>query len=275
MSIKLGAVLCANEVTPSSLNTLSSLGFETINITFWQSLGTFDLPRLAETVAASPLEVSALSIFGNTLSSVDTRSGWESLITYSSLFGSPYVTGFAGRVTGKSVEDSLSAWKATFSSLLDLAHKYDCPGLLFENCRMGDLWKRGNWNIAINGEAWALMFDTLDDSRLGLQWEPCHQVEAFLDPLIQLKGWLPRVKHVHGKDALVDWDLLKVIGLYSPNKAISSVLPGEGDSDWGAIIQLLKEGDYEGSIDIETKNQTFFPDLEEKKRSREYLQKYL
>ena len=172
------------------------------------------------------------------------------------------------------MKDSLPVWKATFSSLLDLAYKHDCPGLLFENCRMGDLWKRGNWNIAINGEAWALMFGVLDDRRLGLQWEPCHQVEAFLDPLIQLKEWLPRVKHVHGKDARVDWDLLKVIGLYSSDKPISSVLPGEGDSDWGAIIQLLKQGAYEGSIDLETKKpDVFFPDLEEKKRSREYLQK--
>ncbi len=275
MAIKLGAVLCANEVTPSSLKMLSSMGFETINIAFWQSLGTSDLPHLAETVNSSSLEVSALSIFGNTLAGVDTLSGWESLITHSSLFGSPYVTGFAGRVTGKSVENSLSTWKATFSSLLDLAYKHDCRGLLFENCRMGDLWKRGNWNIAINGDAWSLMFDALDDSRLGLQWEPCHQVEAFLDPLLQLKEWLPRVKHVHGKDAHVDWALLKVIGLYSSDKPISSVLPGEGDSDWGAIIQLLKDGGYKGSIDIETKNQNFFPNLEEKKRSMEYLLKYL
>jgi len=275
MAIKLGAVLSADEVTPSSLETLTSLGFETINITFWQSIGTSDLPQLAETVAASSLEVSALSIFGNTLSGFDTLAGWEYLITHASLFGSPYVTGFAGRVTGKSVEDSLVSWKETFSSLLDLAYKYDCRGLLFENCRMGDLWKRGNWNIAINGEAWSLMFNALADPMLGLQWEPCHQVEAFIDPLVQLKQWLPKVKHVHGKDALIDWDLLKVIGLYSSEKAISSVLPGEGESDWGAIIQLLKDAGYDGSIDIESNNQKFFLDLEEKKRSMGYLQQYI
>jgi len=275
MAIKLGAVLCADEVTPTSLETLSCLGFETINIAFWQSLGSFDLPQLAETVAESSLEVSALSIFGNTLAGVDTLAGWESLITHSSLFGSPFVTGFAGRVTGKSVEDSLLLWKATFSSLLDLAYKHDCSGLLFENCRMGDLWKRGNWNIAINGDAWALMFDALDDPKLGLQWEPCHQVEAFLDPLMQLKEWIPRVKHVHGKDARIDWEMLRHIGLYAPGKPIRSVLPGEGDSDWGAIIRILQSGGYDGSIDIETKSQKFFPDLEDKKRSLKYLQQYI
>lgn len=275
MAIKLGAVLCADEVTPGSLVTLSSLGFETINIAFWKSLGSYDLSQLAETVHASSLKVSALSIFGNTLACADTLAGWESLITHASLFGSPFVTGFAGRVTGKSVEDSLGAWKDTFSSLLDLAYRHACRGLLFENCRMGDLWKRGNWNIAINGNAWSLMFGALDDQKLGLQWEPCHQVEAFIDPLAQLKAWLPKVKHVHGKDALIDWDLLKIIGLYASDKPISSVLPGEGDSDWQAIIRMLQEAGYDGSIDIETKNQNFFPDLQEKKRSLEYLKQCL
>jgi len=140
---------------------------------------------------------------------------------------------------------------------------------------MGDLWKRGNWNIAINGDAWALMFGVLDDPKLGLQWEPCHQVEAFIDPLIQLKEWLPKVKHVHGKDALIDWDLLKVIGLYAPDKAISSVLPGEGESDWKAIVRMLQASGFKGSIDIETKTQKFFPDLQGKKRSLKYLQQCL
>lgn len=275
MAIKLGAVLCADEVTPTSLKTLSSMGFETINIAFWQSLESCELKPLAEIVGGSSLEVSALSIFGNTLARADTLAGWEALITHSSLFGSPFVTGFAGRVTGKSVEESLLAWKETFSSLLDLAYKHDCRGLLFENCRMGDLWKRGNWNIAINGDAWALMFDVLDDPKLGLQWEPCHQVEAFIDPLMQLEAWLPRIKHVHGKDALIDWDLLKRIGLYAPDKPISSVLPGEGESDWEGIIRILQSGGYDGSIDIETKGQKFFPELDDKQRSLEYLQQYL
>lgn len=274
MAIKLGAVLSVDEVTPAALETLSSLGFETINITFWQSIGPVDLSQLAETVAASSLEVSALSIFGNTLSGFDTLAGWQSLITHASFFGSPYVTGFAGRVTGKSVEDSLGAWKETFSPLLDLAYKYDCRGLLFENCRMGDLWKRGNWNIAINGDAWSLMFKALDDPKLGLQWEPCHQVEAFLDPLPQLKQWLPKVKHVHGKDAHVDWDMLKGVGLYGKVKPIRPVLPGEGDSDWKSIMQMLKKAGYDGSIDIEAKNQ-FFPNLQKKIQSLEYLKKFL
>lgn len=275
MAIKLGAVLCADEVSAASLETLSSLGFETLNIAFWKSLGSYDLSQLAEIAAESSLEVSALSIFGNTLEREDTLEGWKSLITHSSLFGSPFVTGFAGRVNGKSVEDSLETWKDTFSPLLDLAYKHDCQGLLFENCRMGDLWKRGNWNIAINGDAWALMFGVLDDPKLGLQWEPCHQVEAFIDPLIQLEEWLPKVKHVHGKDALIDWDLLKVIGLYAPDKAISSVLPGEGESDWKAIIRMLQATGFKGSIDIETKTQKFLPDLQGKKRSLKYLQQCL
>ena len=275
MPIKLGAVVSAEEITSENLSILVALGFETLNIAFWQEIGDVDLARLAETVANSSVKVSALSVFGNTLMKEETRFAWNILIQNSAFFGSPYVTGFAGRITGKSVEASLDAWKATFSDLLEQAYRYDCPGLLFENCRMGDVWKRGDWNIAINGDAWHLMFEKLADQRLGLEWEPCHQVEALLDPLQQLSLWSSRVKHVHGKDAKVDRSLLSSIGLYASHKAVFPVLPGKGDTDWFSLISILKLADYEGSIDIECEGKSFFTKIEEKKRALEYLKSCL
>lgn len=271
MAIELGAVLYAHEVTPASLATLATMGFSTLNISFWQSLDSVDLVLLADTVAATSLKVSALSVFGNTLMKEETLLAWKTLIRNASLFGSPFVTGFAGRVTGKSVEASLPLWKETFSDLLEVAYQHRCKALLFENCRMGDLWKRGDWNIAINGDAWALMFDTLDDPKLGLQWEPSHQVEAFLDPLEQLRKWLTKIKHIHGKDASIDRALLRSVGLYGPKKAIGAVLPGQGETDWASLIGILKDGGYTGSIDLETEGKDFCSDLPEKKLALEYL----
>jgi sugar phosphate isomerase/epimerase len=271
MPIKIGALLKVEEITCDSLKVLSSAGFETLAISFWNSLGSTDLPALADLVAASSLEVSALSIFGNPLGNEETLSSWKELITKASLFGNPYVTGFAGRIPGKSVENSLAPWKETFSSLLELAYAKECRGLLFENCRMGDLWKRGTWNIAINDEAWSLMFNALDDEKLGLEWEPCHQVEAFLDPLAQLSKWKGKVKHIHGKDATVNRQLLAEIGIYSSRKAITPVLPGKGDTDWSSIEDILVGTDYCGCIDIESMETTFFNKFEEKLASLEYL----
>ena len=271
MPIKLGALLKIEEITPDSLSLLSRSGFETLAISFWGSLGSVDLASLADMVNASSLEVSALSIFGNPLGKAETLSAWKDLITHASLFGSPYVTGFAGRIPGTSVELSLSTWKETFSPLLELAYQKECKGLLFENCRMGDLWKRGNWNIAINDEAWSLMFNALDDEKLGLEWEPCHQVEAFLDPLAQLSRWKGKVKHVHGKDATVNRQLLSEIGIYSSRKAITPVLPGKGDTDWACIGSMLSGDSYSGCIDIESMETTFFNKYEEKLESLRYL----
>ncbi|AEV28839.1 sugar phosphate isomerase/epimerase [Sphaerochaeta pleomorpha str. Grapes] len=272
MPIKIGALLKIEEITADSLSALSRSGFETLAISFWGSLGPVDLENLADLVRASSLEVSALSIFGNPLGNEETLTAWKELISHASLFGSPYVTGFAGRVPGNSVEHSLSAWKETFSSLLEIAYKKECKGLLFENCRMGDLWKRGNWNIAINDEAWSLMFNALDDGKLGLEWEPCHQVEAFLDPLAQLLRWKGKVKHVHGKDATVNRQLLSEIGIYSSRKAITPVLPGLGDTDWASIKAILTQDAYEGCIDIESMETTFFNKYEQKLDSLRYLQ---
>lgn len=188
----------------------------------------------------------------------------HTLIEQASQFGNPFVSTFAGRVPSKSVEASLPRFKEVFSELLDQVHHHDCRELLLENCRMGDLWKRGSWNIAINDAAWELIFSTLDDPLLGLEWEPCHQVEALLEPLAQLRRWKERVLHVHGKDAHVDAALLSKIGLYAPDKAIKATLPGCGDTDWQVLMQILVDGGYQGSIEIEAGGTSFFSDFEEK-----------
>ena len=49
-----------------------------------------------------------------------------------------------------------------------------------------------------------LLFERIGDERLGLEWEPCHQIEAFVDPIAQLGRWKERIHHIHGKDAAVE-----------------------------------------------------------------------
>ncbi|NLE16334.1 MAG: sugar phosphate isomerase/epimerase [Spirochaetales bacterium] len=271
MSIALGALVSAHELDKETLKLLKKLGFETLSISFWETLGEIDLDALAAEVHTSGLEVAALSIWGNPLQKEETAEGWKRLISGASRFGDPFVTGFAGRVPGSSVEDSLESWKALFSELLDLAHQNNCKGLLMENCRLGDTWKQGKWNIAINDDAFNLLFSMLADERLGLEWEPCHQVEAFVDPVAQLSRWLDRIKHIHGKDARVDWEALKTFGLFAKRKAIHTTLPGMGDTDWHALCSLLEEGGYQGSIDLETTGSSFFEDLEGKGKALSYL----
>ena len=272
-NIQLGALLFANEVTCDNLLKLKDAGFETLSICFWETLGETDLTSLARVTREAGLPVNAISVWGNPLANEETLRGVHTLIEQAPQFGNSFVSTFAGRVPSRSVEASLPLFKEVFSKLLDQVHRHDCRGLLLENCRMGDLWKRGSWNIAINDAAWELIFSTLDDPLLGLEWEPCHQVESLLEPLAQLRRWKGRVFHVHGKDAHVDHALLSEIGLYAPDKAIKATLPGCGDTDWQALMQILVDGGYQGSIDIEAGGTSFFTDFKEKVASLGYLKK--
>ena len=271
MSIAIGALVAAKELNSESLGVLHQQGFETIGITFWETLGETDLHALADLVNEAGIPVSSLSVWGNPLANPTTAAGWKTLIEHASLFGTPFVTGFAGRVPNAGIEDSLPSWKALFSDLLERAYRCNCKGLLMENCRIGDVWKRGKWNIAINDDAWELLFSTIEDDRLGLEWEPCHQVEALVDPIPQMSRWMHKIKHIHGKDACVDWTRLKTYGLYAKQKAITTTLPGSGDTDWKDLCSVLLDAGYEGSIDLETEGSSFFSDLETKRGALAYL----
>ena len=174
---------------------------------------------------------------------------------------------------GASVPDSIEAWKRAFSPLAERAEALGLS-LAFENCRLGDTWKKGKWNIAINPDAWELMFEAIPSKALGLEWEPCHQVEALADPIAQLRAWLPRIKHVHGKDARVDRELIAKGGLYGARPWAASCFPGNGDSDWGKILYILAAGGYGGTVDVEGWNDAEWSlerELEGQARALAYL----
>jgi sugar phosphate isomerase/epimerase len=233
-------------------------GFESFSIIWWQSIGGIDLARLANEVR-SALEgshsvLTSLSVYGNPLASDEaageTRRSFEALIDAAPSFGAPVVSGFAGRVPGTSVPDSLAPWKGLFSGWIDKAAKRGLT-IGLENCRMGDTWKTGKWNIAINPDAWELMFAAIPDKTLGLEWEPCHPLLSLADPLEGLASWAARVVHVHGKDANIDWSAVKRFGIHGSHKFAVQRTAGFGDTDWTEVFRILQKTGYTGSVDIE------------------------
>jgi sugar phosphate isomerase/epimerase len=116
---------------------------------------------------------------------------------------------------------------------------------------MGGDWNRGDWNIAHNPTAWEMMFDAIPSDNVGLQWEPCHQMVSLIDPMPQLRKWLPKIFHVHGKDATIHWDVVREYGVHGPKTFAWHRHPGFGDSNWTDIISELRRAGFEGSIDIE------------------------
>ncbi len=124
--------------------------------------------------------------------------------------------------------------------------------LAFENCEMGGTWDRPKWNIAHAPRAWTMMFDALGNpDNLGLLWEPCHQMVSLIDPLPQLRQWIDKVFHVHGKDATIHWDVLRREGLRGGRSFVDHRTPGFGDTNWTDLISILRQGGYRGFIDIE------------------------
>lgn len=233
-------------------------GFESFSIIFWQRLGEIDLKRLAgeikDALGDSGAIISSLGIYGNPLESNpldrETLEGWKALIDHAHLFGAGIVTGFAGRLRGKPINESIPRFKKVFEPLARRAADKDVR-LAFENCSMGGSWKSGDFNIAHGPAAWELMFNALPGENIGLEWEPCHQLEALIDPLPQLRHWVKKIFHVHGKCASIHWDVIREFGIHGPKPFAFHRTAGFGDGNWTDIITELRHGGFVGAIDIE------------------------
>jgi sugar phosphate isomerase/epimerase len=95
------------------------------------------------------------------------------------------------------------------------------------------------------------MFNEINDPNFGLEWEPSHQIDQFIDPIQQLKKWVGKVIHIHGKDCHVDYNKLQEVGILSCINYSTHCFPGFGDTNWKDIFSILKKNNYQGEISIE------------------------
>lgn len=229
------------------------LGFEAVSLAFWEETDGIDWGALADGIAERHLPVSTISVYGNPLAedekALRVAHGWEVLIQEARRFGVGVVSGFAGRVLGVPVPQSIEPWKRWFADLADLAAGQNVR-LAFETCRMGGNWKAGGWNIAYTPRAWELMEAALPGSWF-LEWEPGHAILAHADPLTQIRDWMSRVVHLHGKDGRIDHRALARDGVFGGGETGHYCLPGQGDSDWPSLIEAFRSTGFSGSLDIE------------------------
>jgi sugar phosphate isomerase/epimerase len=233
-------------------------GFESFGLTFWQNTGDTDLAKLAAGVkkvlakvpAAKRPVISSLGIFGNPLEDARNEKNWADCIDHARSFGCDLVVGFAGCVAGKPIPDSYKRFGEVFRPLAKRA-KDKGVRLAFENCDMGGWWHSAQWNMAHSPTAWEAMFNEVPEDNVGLEWEPCHQMVSLIDPLPQLRQWVKKVFHVHGKDATVMWDVIKTKGIRGGAPYVHHRTPGFGDTNWTDVISILRMAGYKGTIDIE------------------------
>ena len=256
-AIRIGTLVNAPGA-PGYIRQIMHHGFESFSLTFWQKIGDVNLPKLAqevrEVLGDSGIVISSVSMFGNPLETTpidkETVKGWRALIDHAHLFGADIVSGFAGRLRGKPIDQSIGRYKQVFEPLAKRAADRGVR-IAFENCDMGGNWAAGDWNIAHTPAAWELMFDAVPAANIGLEWEPCHQMVKLIDPLPQLRKWAKKVFHLHGKDCTIQWDVVREQGINGPKPFAFHRTPGFGDSNWTDIISELRWSGYKGSIDIE------------------------
>lgn len=272
-AIRIGTLVsCGQEDPANYIKQIMHHGFESFSLTFWQTIGDKDLNKLADDInkvlEGTDIKISSVSIFGNPLETgemdLETLKGWETLIDNAHLFGTDIVSGFSGRMRGKPIHESIPRFKEVYTPLAERAEEKGVK-IAFENCDMGGTWQSGDWNIAHCPTAWEMMFEAVPHDNLGLEWEPCHQMVSLIDPMPQLREWVGKIFHVHGKDATIHWDVVRKYGVHSSvhaDIAFDSKVqmappfayhrtPGFGDSNWTDIISDLRKGGFTGSIDIE------------------------
>ena len=270
--IRIGTLVSSGMKAPAYIEQILPHGFESFSLTFWQTCEGIDFKKLAREIngvlEGSDAVISTVNIFGNPLedgpTDKATLAGWRKVIDNAHLFGCDVVGGFTGRLRGKRIDESIGAFKKVWTPLAKRAADKGLR-IAFENCDMGGTWATGDWNIAHNPTAWEMMFDAVPSDALGLEWEPCHQLVSLIDPMPQLRKWVHKIYHVHGKDATVHWDVVRTYGVHSSMHGDIALpgrvqvvppfayhrTPGYGDSDWTAIISDLRQGGFRGSIDIE------------------------
>ncbi|NLF22787.1 MAG: sugar phosphate isomerase/epimerase [Lentisphaerae bacterium] len=257
--IRIGTLAGRNEQTAAYIEAILPHGFESFEINFWQDLHGVDLKHLASdtrrVLEGSGAVISCLGVYGNPLDpahpkQAETLKAWKACIDHAPRFGCDLVCGFAGRIIGKPIPESMKAFRKIFGELSRRAADKGVR-IAFENCDMGGNWQSGDWNIAHGPDAWEMMFHEVPAANLGLEWEPCHQMVKLIEPLPQLRKWVKRIFHVHGKDATIYWDVIREHGMGGALPTVHHRTPGFGDTNWSDVISELRRHGFKGAIDIE------------------------
>ncbi|NMB24266.1 MAG: sugar phosphate isomerase/epimerase [Firmicutes bacterium] len=127
--------------------------------------------------------------------------------------------------------------------MLELAEQHDVR-LVVENCPvMG--------NIAVSPYMYDLLFEEIQDLRLGWAYDPSHLVFQFCDVYKPVKTYKERIYHVHAKDTFIDHGMLARIGTMAEQNWWHYCLPGKGEVDWTKFLDELIQTDYQGIVSIE------------------------
>lgn len=257
---------------------LKELGYESFAINHHMRIteeiinGLPDVAKMSREEIGAP--ISILGYYCNALQYEEHKALLEKCIDIAPKMGIKLVGTFAGALEGESVDAAMPKFKEVFT---DLAKRAEDNGvkICIENCPMGGTWKKTTCNIGFNARAWDMMFDAVPSDALGLEWEPAHQMAQLVEPVANLRRYIKKVYHMHGKDAIIKHDLIAAEGVISGEDFADMRFPGFGETDWRKIFAILHQYGYESDITIEGYHDPFYSrdwEMTGQKHALEYLQ---
>jgi len=208
--------------------------------------------------------ISGLGYYPNLLAADAMKSGiyrdhLSKVIRAASLLEIPVVNTFIGRDHTKSADENFKLFRNVWPDIVKTAEDKGVK-IGIENCPMlftGDEWPGGK-NLAVSPVIWDRMFEIIPARAFGLNYDPSHMVWQMMDPIQPLYDYKERIHHIHLKDAKVNTDKLKRVGiLAAPLEYHSPKLPGLGDVNWNHFFAALTDIRYRGPACIEVEDKAF------------------
>lgn len=251
-----------------------------------QSLGPKEAQTLQALSSESGVAISALGYYPNPLSPDPEEAKVSALqirrmIDAAVLLELDTVNTFIGRDWHRSVEDNWPQVMEVWKPLVAYAEERQIR-IGIENCPMyftDDEWPSGK-NIAHSPAIWRRLFNDLDSSVIGLNYDPSHMIWQHMDALEPIRTFADRLFHIHAKDVRLDQDRLNEVGILStPNSYHTPKLPGLGDVDWGKFFSFLTDAGYDGAVCVEVEDRAYEGSLESRivalRQSVNYLRQFI
>lgn len=205
----------------------------------------------------------------------------KKVITAAARLGVPVVNTFIGRDPRLNLQENLEQFKAYWPPIIAHAEQQGVK-IGIENCPMlftYDEWPGGK-NLAISPAIWEQMFDIIQSTHFGLNYDPSHMIWQQMDYLQPLLEFKHKLFHIHLKDAKLFKEKLDRVGiLATPLEYHSPKLPGLGDVDWKKFLDGVRESGYSGPVVIEFEDKMYETSKEKivegMLKTRDYLQPLL
>jgi len=273
------------------LEFASRHGFDTVEVMCWpkgkperryagvthidvNQLDDAEVERIRGLMQKYGVSISALGYYPNPLVADEKEASMyiehiKKVISASARLGIGRMNTFIGREPSRPLRDNWVLFDERWPEIIRHAER-ERVRVGIENCPMlftEDEWPGGK-NLAVSPVIWREMFRRIPSDYFGLNYDPSHLVWQMMDPVWPLLEFKDKIFHVHAKDARIDRDKLRQVGiLAAPLEYHTPKLPGLGEVDWGAFFASLTEAGYSGPVCIEVEDRAYEGSLEDRKRA--------